>query len=239
MKERNNAEMVTLDRQHILVVDDDPTISEVVARYLEVEGYDVDVALDGADALARARAHYPDLVVLDLMLPQIDGLEVCRQLRAQGSVPIIMLTAKGEETDKLIGLSLGADDYMTKPFSPKELVARVKAVLRRGPSLVGHEGETLRFQDLSISPKTRQVIARGQEVDLTAKEFDLLCFFAQHPLQVFSRGQLLNDVWDYSYAGDTSTVTVHIRRLREKIEADPARPRYILTVWGVGYKFDG
>ena len=132
--------MVTLDRQRILVVDDDPTISEVVARYLEVgKGYDVDIALDGADALARARAHYPDLVVLDLMLPQIDGLEVCRLLRAQGSVPIIMLTAKGEETDKLVGLSLGADDYMTKPFSPKELVARVKAVLRRGPSLVGQE----------------------------------------------------------------------------------------------------
>ena len=231
--------MVTQDRQRILVVDDDATISEVVARYLEVEGYDVDIALDGEDALERARAHYPDLVVLDLMLPQIDGLEVCRQLRAQGSVPIIMLTAKGEETDKLIGLSLGADDYMTKPFSPKELVARVKAVLRRGPSLVGHEGETLRFQDLSISPKTRQVIARGQEVDLTAKEFDLLCFLAQHPLQVFSREQLLNDVWDYTYVGDASTVTVHIRRLREKVEVDPARPRHILTVWGVGYKFNG
>jgi two-component system response regulator ResD len=227
------------DKQRILVVDDDPTISDVVARYLRGEGYDVDVALDGAEALESARARYPDLVVLDLMLPRVDGLEVCRQLRTQGAVPIIMLTAKGEETDKLVGLSLGADDYMTKPFSPKELVARVKAVLRRSAFPIGYEGKTLRFHNLSINPRTRQVKVSGRDVDLTAKEFDLLWFLAQRPQQVFSREQLLNDVWDYLYAGDTSTVTVHIRRLREKIEADPARPRYILTVWGVGYKFGG
>jgi two-component system response regulator ResD len=232
-------EMAEQEKQRILVVDDDSTISEVVARYLEGEGYAVDVALDGAEALERAKARYPDLVVLDLMLPRVDGLEVCRVLRTQGSVPIIMLTAKGEEMDRLLGLNLGADDYVTKPFSPKELVARVKAVLRRSLMPRTYEGETLHFDELSINPRTRVVIAGGRNVELTAKEFDLLLFMARNQRQVFSREQLLNDVWDYVYAGDTSTVTVHIRRLREKIEADPARPRYILTVWGVGYKFGG
>ena len=232
-------EMAEQEKQRILVVDDDSTISEVVARYLEGEGYAVDVALDGAEALERAKARYPDLVVLDLMLPRVDGLEVCRVLRTQGSVPIIMLTAKGEEMDRLLGLNLGADDYVTKPFSPKELVARVKAVLRRSLMPRTYDGETLHFDELSINPRTRVVIAGGRNVELTAKEFDLLLFMARNQRQVFSREQLLNDVWDYVYAGDTSTVTVHIRRLREKIEADPARPRYILTVWGVGYKFGG
>lgn len=231
--------MAAPERQRVLVVDDDRTIADVVARYLEVEGYDVDVALDGAQALERAQAHRPDLVVLDLMLPRIDGLEVCRALRSEGPVPIIMLTAKSEETDKLVGLGLGADDYVTKPFSPRELVARVKAVLRRSAAAPGYESDTLRFQELSISPATRQVKAQGREIELTAKEFDLLLFLAQHPRQVFTRDQLLNSVWDYSYFGDSSTVTVHIRRLREKLEADPSRPRYILTVWGVGYKFGG
>ena len=224
--------------QHILVVDDDPTISDVVARYLRGDGFEVDVALDGQTALDQATESYPDLVVLDLMLPKIDGLEVCRRLRDLGDVPIIMLTAKGEETDRLLGLSLGADDYLTKPFSPRELVARVKAVLRRTAAIpTPLEGETLRFDDLSINPLTRQVIAGEKEVELTAKEFDVLLYLAQHPKQVFSREQLLKDVWDYLFAGDTSTVTVHIRRLREKIEPDPARPRFIQTVWGVGYKF--
>lgn len=226
-------------KQIILVVDDDPTISEVVARYLEREGYDVHTAPDGVKALEQARLNCPDLVVLDLMLPRVDGLEVCRQLRADGHVPIIMLTAKGEETDKLVGLNMGADDYMTKPFSPRELVARVKSVLRRSAYPRGYEGDTLRFGDLSINPKTRKVTTGSSEVELTAKEFDLLLFLARRPGQVFSRDQLLNDVWDYIYAGDTSTVTVHIRRLREKIESDPARPRHVLTVWGVGYKFGG
>ncbi len=224
-------------KQRILVVDDDPTISDVVTRYLQSDGYDVDVAFDGEEALEHARAFYPDLVVLDLMLPKLDGLEVCRLLRAQGPVPIIMLTAKGDETDRLVGLNLGADDYVAKPFSPRELVARVKAVLRRSGSVTGLEEDSLRIDGLYINPKTRQVGVNGVDVDLTAKEFDLLRFLATHPRQVFSREQLLNDVWDYLYAGDTSTVTVHIRRLREKIEADPTRPRYILTVWGVGYKF--
>ena len=224
-------------KQRILVVDDDPTISDVVTRYLQSDGYDVDVAFDGEEALEHARAFFPDLVVLDLMLPKLDGLEVCRLLRAQGPVPIIMLTAKGDETDRLVGLNLGADDYVAKPFSPRELVARVKAVLRRSGSVTGLEEDSLRIDGLYINPKTRQVGVNGVDVDLTAKEFDLLRFLATHPRQVFSREQLLNDVWDYLYAGDTSTVTVHIRRLREKIEADPTRPRYILTVWGVGYKF--
>ena len=219
------------------MVDDDPTISDVVARYLQSDGYDVDVAFDGEEALEHARTFYPDLVVLDLMLPKLDGLEVCRLLRSQGPVPIIMLTAKGEETDRLVGLNLGADDYIAKPFSPRELVARVKAVLRRSGSTPGTEEGSLRIEGLYINPKTRQVSVNGLDVVLTAKEFDLLRFLAIHPRQVFSREQLLNDVWDYLYAGDTSTVTVHIRRLREKIEADPTRPRYILTVWGVGYKF--
>ena len=224
--------------QRILVVDDDPTISDVVARYLRGDGYEVEVALDGQAALDQAGACYPDLVVLDLMLPKIDGLEVCKRLRALGDVPIIMLTAKGEEMDRLLGLDLGADDYMTKPFSPRELVARVKSVLRRTAAVpTPYEGETLRFEDLSINPLTRQVVAGGKEVELTAKEFDVLLYLAQHPKQVFSREQLLNDVWEYLYAGDTSTVTVHIRRLREKIEPDPAQPRFIKTVWGVGYKF--
>ena len=224
--------------QHILVVDDDPTISDVVARYLRGDGFDVAVALDGQAALDQANETYPDLVVLDLMLPKVDGLEVCRRLRALGNVPIIMLTAKGEEMDRLIGLNLGADDYITKPFSPRELVARVKAVLRRTAAMPEpYEGDTLRFDELSINPLTRQVVAAGKDVELTAKEFDVLLYLAQHPKQVFSREQLLNDVWDYLYAGDTSTVTVHIRRLREKIERDPAKPRFIQTVWGVGYKF--
>ena len=224
-------------KQRILVVDDDPTISDVVTRYLQSDGYDVQVAFDGEEALERARAFYPDLVVLDLMLPKLDGLEVCRLLRSQGSVPIIMLTAKGDGMDRLVGLNLGADDYLAKPFSPRELVARVKAVLRRSGSVPGIEEDSLRIDGLYINPRTRQVSVGGHDVDLTAKEFDLLRFLAMHPRQVFSREQLLNDVWDYLYAGDTSTVTVHIRRLREKIEADPTRPRYILTVWGVGYKF--
>ena len=236
---REAREMTSESTKHILVVEDDPTISEVVARYLQREGYEAEIALDGEQAISRAAEINPDLVVLDLMLPKIDGYEVCRILRAKGPVPIIMLTAKGEETDKLVGLNLGADDYMTKPFSPRELVARVKAVLRRSAMPPVDSGDMLRYPDLSIDPRTRRVIANGRGVELTAKEFDLLMFLAQYPGRVFTREQLLNDVWDYAFVGDSSTVTVHMRRLREKIERDPARPRHLLTVWGVGYKFGG
>ena len=224
----------------ILVVDDEKMVTEVVERYLQREGYDVAVARDGLEALRIAREWSPDLLLLDLMLPGIDGLEVCRQLRQETELPIIMLTARGEETDRVVGLELGADDYMVKPFSPRELVARVKAVLRRATAGPGRApGGAVRFNSLSINPQTREVSDDGRQINLTAKEFDLLYFLASHPNQVFTREQLMNDVWDYTYAADYSTVTVHIRRLREKVEADPVKPRYIKTVWGVGYKFEG
>jgi DNA-binding response OmpR family regulator len=223
----------------VLVVDDEPIVSEVVQRYLVREGYEVAVAQDGEAALAEARELAPDLVVLDLMLPKLDGLEVCRQLRAESSVAIIMLTAKGEESDRILGLGLGADDYLVKPFSPGELVARVKAVLRRTtvpPSAA--PGDLIRHGALRINPRARKVELDGKSVELTAKEFDLLHFLARNAGQVFTREQLLDQVWDYAYFGDTSTVTVHVRRLREKVEPDPMRPRYVKTVWGVGYKFE-
>jgi DNA-binding response OmpR family regulator len=225
----------------ILIVDDESIVREVVERYLTREGYTVRAAADGEAAMRLAEEETPDLVILDLMLPKVDGLEVCRRLRAQSDVPIIMLTAKGEETDKIVGLALGADDYLVKPFSPRELVARVQAVLRRAQSApfgshLGHG--TLRFPGLVINLRTRVVEVRGQPVELTPKEFDLLTFLASNPRQVFTRDQLLDRVWDYKYAGDASTVTVHMRRLREKVEENPMSPRYLKTVWGVGYKFE-
>lgn len=232
--------MVTESKLRILVVDDEPIVTEVVQRYLLREGYEVAMARDGIDALRQARETAPDLIVLDLMLPALDGLEVCRQLRGESAVPIVMLTAKGDESDKILGLGLGADDYLTKPFSPGELVARIKAVLRRaGPGRAAYaSADTLHIADLRINPRTRTVEAAGQQVELTAREFDLLYFLADHAGQVFTREQLMDHVWDYQYAGDASTVTVHVRRLREKIERDPERPRYVKTVWGVGYKFE-
>ena len=197
------------------------------------------IAVDGAEALRLAQEWLPDLVVLDLMLPLVDGLEVCRELRKDTQVPIIMLTARGEETDRVVGLEIGADDYVVKPFSPRELVARVKSVLRRAVSgPVQAPGGALRFGGMTITPQSRGVSMGDREVHLTAKEFDLLLFMATYPGQVFTRAQLMDQVWDYTYAGDASTVTVHVRRLREKIEADPIRPRFIKTVWGVGYKVD-
>lgn len=226
----------------ILVVDDEPFICRSLSFVLRKGNYKVLEARNGEEALAAIREHRPDLVFLDVMMPKINGFEVTEFVRSDPELvhtKIILLTAKGQDSDREIGRKAGADDYMTKPFSPRELVARVKAVLRRSEFPRGFEGDTLRFGGLSINPRTRQVQTRGQEADLTAREFDLLWFLAQHPRQVFSREQLLNEVWDYLYAGDTSTVTVHIRRLREKIEADPTRPSYILTVWGVGYKFGG
>jgi two-component system, OmpR family, response regulator ResD len=225
-------------RGSVLVVDDEPTIAEVVARYLERAGYRARIAADGVQALESATSDRPDLVVLDLMLPRIDGLEVMRRLREQGPdrIAVILLTAKGEESDRVIGLRLGADDYVVKPFSPAELVARVDAVLRRVGTSPAAEAPIV-LSDLTIDPASRRVHARGEEVQLTQREFDVLLFLARHPGQVFSRNQLMDAVWQYSFYTDTSTVTVHVRRLRAKLEADPAVPRHIQTVWGVGYRF--
>lgn len=223
----------------ILVVEDEPSIAEVVSLYLQRAGYDVTVLGDGLAALEWLADNQPDLVVLDLMLPQVDGLEITRWLRSNRETPIIMLTARREETDRILGLEMGADDYVVKPFSPRELVSRVKAVLRRtrGEIHAPHQ-QPLQFDDLIIDPKTRLVTVRGEEKLLTAREFDLLWWMARHPRQVFSRDQLLDNVWGVSEYIDPSTVTVHIRRLREKLEVDPSNPHYIHTVWGVGYKFD-
>jgi len=226
--------------KNVLVVDDEDTIREVVRRYLEREGFKVQEAADGYEALDSIKADPPDLIVLDLMLPGIDGLTITQHLRQDRQIPIIMLTAKGEASDRIRGLDLGADDYITKPFSPQEVVSRVRAVLRRvnGVSATLEQG-SLEFERLSIDSSARNVKVEGRSVTLTAKEFDLLWFFAQHPDQVFSRTQLLANVWGDELYTDPSTVTVHIRRLREKIEANPGKPAHLLTVWGVGYKFVG
>jgi DNA-binding response OmpR family regulator len=222
----------------IMVVEDEPMVAEVVERYLRRDGYRVQVVDDGREALSAAEEFAPSLVVLDLMLPGLDGFEVFRQLRERGPMPVIMLTARGEESDKLLGLELGADDYVTKPFSPRELAARVTAVLRRTGDGAGGMDGALRFGDLRIDPRTREAVSGEGPLELTAREFDLLHHLASHPGQVFSREQLLDAVWDYEFAGDSSTVTVHMRRLRTKVEADPSRPRHLKTVWGVGYKFE-
>ncbi|MBI4674312.1 MAG: response regulator transcription factor [Chloroflexi bacterium] len=226
--------------QKVLVVDDEPQILDVVTKYLVRDGFQVSMARDGETALAAFNVNKPDLVVLDLMLPKVDGLEVFRRLRTVSAVPVIMLTAKGEEADRIVGLELGADDYITKPFSPRELSARVKAVLRRATiGTVLETGDRVLVRGaLRVDPRARSVLAQDKEVELTSKEFDLLWFLAAHPGQVFTRAQLLDHVWGYEFYGDSSTVTVHIRRLREKIEQDPANPHYLSTVWGVGYKFE-
>lgn len=227
-------------KPYILVVDDEETIREVVGRYLAREGYAVREAADGYEALDIIQDDPPMLIVLDLMLPGIDGLSLTQHLRHDRQVPIIMLTAKGETSDRIRGLDMGADDYMTKPFSPQELVSRVRAVLRRmegGGASNLHQ--PVQIGDIAIDPTARTVEFMGQAVNLTVKEFDLLWFFAQRPGQVFTRAQLMAEIWEDELYTDPSTVTVHIRRLREKIEADPSKPEYILTVWGIGYKFTG
>ena len=223
----------------ILVVDDEPNIREVVVRYLRRDGHTVVQAADGEEALELYRRIRPDLVVLDLMLPKVSGLEVCRRLGTEGRVPLIMLTARGEEEDRIVGLSLGADDYVVKPFSPRELAARVEAVLRRVNAVPAVEATQaiLEFDGLSVDPNTRGVTVRGEPVALTAREFDLLHHLAKTPGRVYTRDQLMKAVWDFAFSAENSTVTVHVRRLREKIETDPAHPRYLRTVWGVGYQF--
>ncbi|MBD2872401.1 response regulator transcription factor [Paenibacillus arenilitoris] len=236
----------------IIVADDERNITDVCRRYLEREGWSVWVAADGEEALRLWEEHRPDLLVLDLMMPKLGGLDVCDRIRQSEETPIIMLTARGEEADRLLGLTMGADDYMTKPFSPRELVLRVKNILRRAgaqagafakeqPSSAdgGEARKPILLDGLAIYPEERRVIVGEEEADLTAKEFDLLHLLALYPGKVFSRSQLLNQIWDVAYDGDTTTVTVHIRRLREKIEPNPSEPSWIRTVWGIGYKLDG
>jgi len=222
----------------VLVVDDEPMVRDVLERYLRKEGFEVDVAIDGDDALERAAAGNPDLVLLDLMLPKRDGYEVFGVIRERSQVPVIMLTARGEETDRVVGLELGADDYVTKPFSPREVVARVRSVLRRSAGPTTSVPATIQLGDLTIDVARRDVAVRGEPVRLTRKEFDLLHHLASHPGVTFSRTQLLEDVWDFAWDGDSATVTVHVRRIRAKIEEDPSAPRRLITVWGVGYRFE-
>ncbi|HTF51528.1 MAG TPA: response regulator transcription factor [Pseudonocardia sp.] len=228
---------------HVLVIDDDPTVRDVVGRYLARAGYQVSQAQDGEQGLRLAAARMPDLVVLDLMLPGRSGLEICAELRAHSPVPVIMLTALGEEEDRVVGLELGADDYVTKPFSPRELVLRVGSVLRRSRDVAGAVGAnpgaapTVVDGDMVVDVNARRAVLAGRDLALTVREFDLLAFLIRHPGQAFGRPELLDRVWGWSF-GDQSTVTVHVRRLREKVEVDPTNPRRISTVWGVGYRYD-
>lgn len=230
----------------ILIVEDDATLLDVLKYNLLREGYGVLTAVDGVQALEVARSDKPDLVVLDIMLPKLDGLEVCRILRKDMTVPILMLTAKTEEIDKVVGLELGADDYLTKPFSLRELLARIRAMLRR-VEMVRQEAlpkqetvpQTIKIADLEIDFARHQVSRSGLALDLSSREFDLLAFLVRNRGQVFSRDHLLEKVWGYDYAGDSRTVDVHIRWLRQKVEDDPAHPRHLLTLRGVGYKFEG
>jgi DNA-binding response OmpR family regulator len=220
----------------VLVVDDEPIVRDVVVRYLRREGYETLEAGDGLRAQELLHEHEPNLVVLDLMLPGIDGLQLCRWIRGRSDLPVIMLTARAEEADRIVGLELGADDYVTKPFSPRELAARVRTVLRRAGPSVGPP-QRIVHGDLELNAAAREVAKAGMRLRLTAKEFDLLWFLASHPRRVFSRDQLMERVWGYEPAFDTGTVTVHVRRLRAKIENDPSKPRHLETVWGVGYRF--
>ena len=222
---------------HILVIDDEPIVRDVVTRYLERDGHTVLQAADGGAARELLEHEQPALVVLDVMLPGLDGLALMRWIRARSPLPVIMLTARGEESDRLVGLELGADDYVTKPFSPRELAARVRTVLRRAPEPARPRRGTIAFGDVEIDGESRGVQKGGRPIRLTVKEFDLVWFLASHPDRVFSRDQLMTRVWGYAAAVDTGTVTVHMRRLREKLEDDPSTPRHLETVWGAGYRF--
>jgi DNA-binding response OmpR family regulator len=229
-----------MNAKTILVVEDEASIAEVVSLYLKRAGYNVLIASDGRQAMNSFDRQRPDFVILDLMLPEVDGLSLTRWLRDRSDVPIIMLTARREEIDRITGLEMGADDYVVKPFSPQELVSRVRAVMRRlGREQDAVENErTLSFEELSIDPRSRVVTVKSSPIELTAKEFDMLYLLARHPKQVFTREQLLERIWGGAQFIDPGTVTVHVRRLREKIEDDPSKPMRLLTVWGVGYKFE-
>jgi len=221
----------------VLVVDDEPIVRDVVARYLERDGYRTLQAASGDQARDMLEREPPSLVVLDVMLPGVSGLELCRWIRARSQVPIVMLTALGEEADRIVGLELGADDYLTKPFSPRELAVRVRNLIRRTASPAGVQAQTIAFGDVVVDPIAREARKGDELLRLTLKELDLLLFFASNPRQVFSRDQLMDRVWGYQSALDTGTVTVHVRRLRKKIEDDASRPRHLQTVFGVGYRF--
>jgi DNA-binding response OmpR family regulator len=230
----------SMNEKQILIVEDEPSLAEVTGLYLKRAGFQVQIAHDGKQAMSILEKHIPDFVIMDLMLPGVDGISLTRWLRDRSDVPIIMVTARREEVDRIAGLEMGADDYVVKPFSPQELVSRVRAVLRRtGRDQAEAESErALSFESMSIDPRTRVVTVKESNVDLTAKEFDMLYLLARHPKQVFTRDQLLERVWGGAEYIDPGTVTVHVRRLREKIESDPSKPKKLLTVWGVGYKFE-
>ncbi len=226
----------------VLIADDDKEIRDLIRKYLEREMYIVDTAADGEQALQLFQQHKYNMVILDLMMPQMDGMEACRRIRSTSNVPIMMVTAKDHETDKIIGLGIGADDYITKPFSIHELVARIKALMRRfmvlGTEVPDHS-EFIRFKGLMMNLKTYTVDVQGKEIDLTGKETELLKFMMSNPGQVFTKAQLFRNVWDNGYLDDDNTIMVHIRKLRMKIESDPSNPQFIKTVWGIGYKFVG
>lgn len=228
--------------KRILVIEDEQDISRIIKDYIQLQGYEVHIAVSGADGLQLAETLSPDFIILDIMLPDANGIELCRQLRDLTSMPILILSARGSDTDKVLGLGFGADDYMTKPFSLSELNARIQAHLRRLEGLMPHPGasqaDTLRLGPLTIDKKAYKTTLGGREVPLSAKEFELLFFLAEHKNQVFSKSQLLDQIWGYDSYGDENTITVYIRRLREKLETDPSNPAYIKTVWGVGYKFN-
>lgn len=230
-----------MSRERILIVEDETELAELVRDYLEREGYEVNHAKDGEEGLQLFSTVDYSLIILDLMLPKMDGMEVCRRIRNKSMLPIVMMTAKGSDTDKIVGLGIGADDYITKPFSPSELTARVKAHLRRYRyySEPSNEQHALTFEDLVIDPNQYTVKLRGQVIDVSAREFKLLYVLASHKGQVFSKDQLFDKVWDYDHMGDYNTLNVYIRKLREKIEPNPSRPVYIKTIWGIGYKFEG
>ena len=230
-----------MPEEKVLVVEDEQEIRELIRDYLEVEGFEVAMAEDGEEGLNKFKSYDPDIIVLDIMLPKIDGMEICKTIRNKSNIPILMLSAKKSDVDKVLGLGLGADDYMTKPFSPKELVARIKAQLRRYKELsqTNVQKNSLEFKDLKIDLDAYNVFLEGEKIQLSAKEFEILKFLALNPERVYSREQIFDQIWGFNEYGDINTVTVHIRKIREKIEQDSSNPEYIETVWGVGYKFVG